>query len=442
MHLKNFDPFDFKKKIINGVPVYYKNIPWAPCIHVNIVFNTGALADEIGKEGTAHFLEHVTLKGSPKLPNEKAVYEWKKKYTLGTSNAFTSYYNICYTFKSYPKNYEKVMLDLKDMIFNSFIKEDLVENERQVILQEAWNRYNNEKYLKYLKEVRRNTYHGHIYNRFLSPLGFPETIKKINRQDLINYHQKNFGIGNMDIILVGNVDNKKLNFIKEFLKDVPILKNFKPNRKIQNINNPIKNLIQKKANEIGIEREQVEIGINVVTKKLEYKKRSIYYLANKLLQELFFEKFRIEYKLCYGVRTYTNNNKNTFSIGMNIKTDEKNIPLIKKEFRNIINDFNSDKFKKRFLQTKTVVLETLETSENNSTEIIELSQYILAVYGEILTKKQDLSAIKKTEFKDVQKFIKEMFGDEKKIYTEIILPSKKEDKKVKKAIKKNVKNKK
>jgi hypothetical protein len=27
MHIKNFDPYDFTKKEINGVPVYYKNLP-------------------------------------------------------------------------------------------------------------------------------------------------------------------------------------------------------------------------------------------------------------------------------------------------------------------------------------------------------------------------------------------------------------------------------
>ena len=46
-----FDPYDFKKKEIEGVPIFYKNLPWAPCINIYIVFNTGSFNDPVGKEG-------------------------------------------------------------------------------------------------------------------------------------------------------------------------------------------------------------------------------------------------------------------------------------------------------------------------------------------------------------------------------------------------------
>jgi predicted Zn-dependent peptidase len=56
MNTKIFDPYDFSKKEINGVQIYYKNLPWAPCIHVRVVFNTSAFDDPVGKEGLSHFL--------------------------------------------------------------------------------------------------------------------------------------------------------------------------------------------------------------------------------------------------------------------------------------------------------------------------------------------------------------------------------------------------
>lgn len=55
MNENNFDIFDFSKKEINGVPIYYKNLPTAPCVNIRVVFNTGAFDDPVGKEGLSHF---------------------------------------------------------------------------------------------------------------------------------------------------------------------------------------------------------------------------------------------------------------------------------------------------------------------------------------------------------------------------------------------------
>ena len=40
MNTKQFDPYDISKKEIDTVPVYFKHIPWAPCIHIYITFKT------------------------------------------------------------------------------------------------------------------------------------------------------------------------------------------------------------------------------------------------------------------------------------------------------------------------------------------------------------------------------------------------------------------
>ncbi len=97
MHIKDFDPFDFNKKEISNVPIYYKHLPWSPCIHIRIVFNSGAFSDPIGKEGVAHFLEHMFFKGSKKFPNEKIINDWSLKNTINSFNAST---NLDYTYFS------------------------------------------------------------------------------------------------------------------------------------------------------------------------------------------------------------------------------------------------------------------------------------------------------------------------------------------------------
>ncbi|MEA4910699.1 hypothetical protein SDC9_07809 [bioreactor metagenome] len=425
MHTKKFDPFDFKKKIINGVPVYYKNIPWAPCIHVNVVFNGGATADPKGKEGLAHFMEHITVKGSPKLPDYRSWIEWRKKYTFMTANAATNFYGVFYPLKCLPKDFEKVMFDLKDTIFNCFLKTEDIESERNVILQESWGRYKNEKYLKYIKETRKNLYKNHIFENLYSPLGWPETIKKITPEDVRNFYKDNYGVGNFSIILVGNIENKNITSLKYFIESLPKVKNKFKNTKKQRIIKPVNNLLKVKADEIGLVKEQVEISVIRVAEKIDESKLWSGILSHALLQEILNDKFRVEHKICYSVSVNSSFSRYDSLISMNINTDEKNIKMVLEGFKEVVKEFGTDFYKQKFEDTKLLFKNNSKVKEYLSEDIIDYARNNLAVSEKIPTLKDNLKLIQKTQFKDVQKFIKEMFGDEKKVYTEIIFPSKK-----------------
>ncbi len=144
-----FDPYAFEKTEINGVPVLYKKIESAPCIHIRLFFDFGAFHDEIGKEGVAHFLEHMLLKGSSLFSNKKETKEFSKKYMLNTLNAHTGYFHMGVDGKTLPENYEKVIEGMFDMILTPKITQEDFDEEKKVIIQEAWGRYKNDKYLQY-----------------------------------------------------------------------------------------------------------------------------------------------------------------------------------------------------------------------------------------------------------------------------------------------------
>lgn len=143
---KTFDPYDFSKKIIEGVPVYYKNFPNSPCIHINVCFNVGVLNDRPESVGISHFLEHLIFDGSPKLPTKKIIEEWKKVNTLNSWNAWTYFTNTNYHLKCLPEKLDIVLDGMADMIFNPLLKSEDVEHERNVITQEAWGRLKTKNY--------------------------------------------------------------------------------------------------------------------------------------------------------------------------------------------------------------------------------------------------------------------------------------------------------
>ncbi len=424
MSIKNFDPYDFSKKEINGVPIYYKNLPWAPCIHIRVVFNTGAFDDPIGKEGMSHFLEHMIFDGgSPALPDNKAIREWSKQHTLNSWNATTEFNQTHYRLRCLPEEYNSVLSGMKDMIFHSYFTSESIEHERKVITQEAWSRFLNEKFLAYTKEFLDNLYHGHDHARFNTALGWPDTIAKISQEDVKTWHKGNYGIGNLFIVLTGAVEEKHVESLRDFLKDLP-----KVNKVVKNeglLGKPKQNRFIKTADEIGEVKEQVEISIYRSLKQMPYKSSEICHLFNKLISDLLNEKLRTEHSLCYGVSCQMWRSKKYTKIVINVKTDEKNITKVEEDIENIVKNVINKNQIERFNTIKNLYKEQIESQEFSSGNITDSVIWEISSFdGHVITQKDQLEYLEKVNYDDIVKLTTEVF-DPKYTVTEIILPSKK-----------------
>ncbi|MES3004962.1 MAG: pitrilysin family protein [Patescibacteria group bacterium] len=422
MHKTDFDPYDFSKKEISGIPVYYKNLPWAPCIHIHIVFNTGAFNDPAGKEGLSHFLEHMIFDGSPLLKSKKEIKEWSKSNALNTWNAGTGFYDTSYYLKCLPEKYNTVLIGMKDMIFNSYLREEDIENERKVILQEAWGRFQNQKFLDYLKVVFDNLYYGHNKARFNSPLGWPETIEKISSEDIRSWYKDNYVKGNFYIVVVGAIDQNHIEDLSKYFNDIPT--SLTQKRNVGLVNKPKQNRFVKTADEIGEVKEQVEITISRFMDSLSLENSYIMSGTRRLLQDILHEKMRIENSLCYGVNVRSGSSQDYSEILMNVKTDEINIEIVEKMFWETIEEVISGKHMDRFDKLKILSLEQIESQERMSGDIIRTAIYEINIHKKIETLEESLSMAKKVSYEDVVRFASETFIPSH-VFTEIILPSKK-----------------
>jgi predicted Zn-dependent peptidase len=422
MHNKDFDPYDFEKKEINDVPVYSKNLPWAPCVHIRIAFNVGAFNDEIGKEGTAHFLEHMLFQGCPSMPNEKAIREFEKIYTLDSLNASTGHYRTLVIAKTLPEHIEKVLTVIKDMIFNSYIRVQDVEHERAVITQEAWRRYKNEKYLNYVREVDKIIFPKHQHSRVSSALGWPETITAITQKDIYDFYKKNYIKENMFIVLVGAVEKETIDAMTHFLDNIP-----SGDRVVINPGETSKPLIPKSVKigeEIGDPTEQVDFTIVRVDKALGEKDYEINGQSIDLLQDLLFERLRTEHNLCYGVSVGWNQQKDYREIFISLKTSEDKMELAEKEIWNVIHEIIDGKKGSMFDLIHNLYIEQLKSKERLSRDIAENIVYRTLVYGNTSTLNEMIASAEKVTYDDVIALVKKTF-DPEYVFTEVILPSKK-----------------
>lgn len=365
----------------------------------------------------------MLFKGCPSIPNRKAIKEWSKIYTLNTFNATTNYDNTCYMLKCLPEKYNIVLSGLRDIIFKSFINGEDAENEKKVIIQEVWDSFLNDKYLRYKKEFISIAFIGNQLSRLNSAIGWPETIEKISREDIIAWYNKNYGIGNFYIVLTGAVGDEQITKLEGFLKDLPEAN--LNNEDFGVINKPSLNKIIKIADEIGQTKEQVEISIHRVSKETSYENNEIASMLARLMNDLLNEKLRSELDLCYVVNTEIWRSKKYTRTYINIKTEEKNIELVEKEFQNIIDSINNKKQIDKFNIIKNLYKEQIMSREFLSGDIADIVLREVSRFdGHIITQKEQIENINRVNYGEVVKFASEVF-DPEYLVTEIILPSKK-----------------
>lgn len=419
---KTFDPYDFSKKVIDNVPVYYKNFPNSPCVHIHVCFNVGVLNDKPESVGISHFLEHLIFDGSPKLPTKKIIEEWKKVNTLGSWNAWTYFTNTNYHLKCLPEKLDVVLDGMADMIFNPLLKSEDVEHERKVIIQEAWGRFKNEKLLSYIKEDLENSFHGTLRANASSPLGWPDTVEKIKMEDIKEWHKAHYGKGNFFIVISGNIKEKDLKKIEKFIKLAPKAKKSKLD--FGKIQKPKKLSVVKNSDEIGDPREQVEITFGRVMPTKDCPNEQIELMSASLLYDILFERLRTERALCYGVGAGSHTQRDFTVWGANLKTKEEAVETVKTEFWKALDDIFSGKEKARFNTLKQVRIDRLKSMEEITGESTDEALSHIWQTGKIITKSSMLKDREKVTYADVVKCLKKVF-DKDWTTTEIILPSKK-----------------
>ena len=109
---------------------------------------------------------------------------------------------------------------------------------------------------------------------------------------------------------------------------------------------------------------------------------------------------------------------------MNVKTEEKNIELVEKEFRNIIDEIIDKKHTNRFNLIKKMYIEQLKSLEVLSDVMAGEAIRDISKYGKVITQEEVIKDAEKVTYDDIVRFTKWAF-DPEYVYTEIILPSKK-----------------
>lgn len=417
--MKTKDPYDFKKKIINGVPVYYKHLPWSPCIHIGIGFMVGAYNDPKGQEGLAHFLEHLVFDGTKLYPTKDKVREFSKKYTLDSLNAHTGFWKTEFTGKCLPKNFDRTLSGLWDIVFSPILDPKEAERERTIIIQESWGLFRNEKYKNYLKEYSKNIKPGLESNRFYSPIGWPETISLISHQSLVKFHKENYGKGNMYVVLAGAVKNRDLSYLRKKILELKNTKKAKV-KKVTAVPPPkIKRRLYR-SDDIGSKQDHGTYSITIERSK-DIKNEMVLHMSQKLMHSLLFEMLREEMGLCYSVSVGCYPLVDHIHNYISVDLDKDKVTAAETKIFDILSDIKNGYYEKKFFEERQLLIDEVLAGERTADHIIRDASHKIIYKGKTIPLKKMIKDLKKVTHNDVCKYIQETF-QKKNVYIETILP--------------------
>ncbi|ABY94855.1 MULTISPECIES: M16 family metallopeptidase [Thermoanaerobacter] len=319
----------YEQKIIEGVKVVTCKIPHAYSVYIGIWIKAGSMYEHKAINGISHFIEHMVFKGS-KLRSAKQIAE-EMDSIGGQLNGFTEKESTCFYIKVLNTHVKQGLDILFDMVFNPAFKEEDIEKEKQVIFEEILTELDSPEDVAY-NLLAKTIWKGH-------PLSFPvlgtfSTIKKLNKEQIVNYYNAHYNKDNIVISIAGNFGDDIYEILQKYLSKI------QKTNVISQLTSPIWH-----KNKAFYEKDFEQVNLCIGLPGITYDLRKVYALAvinNAFgggMSSRLFQKIREDKGLVYSIYSYpsTYHHAGVFSIfaSMNANNFRKVYDLILQEMEEV-----------------------------------------------------------------------------------------------------------
>jgi len=188
----------------NGIRIITEHNPASKSISLGLWVDVGSRDEEKHQWGCSHFVEHLLFKGT-KTRSAKEISSLIENRG-GHLNAFTDRDLTAYYAVTLSRDQDTAVNLLMDMVENSLLREQDIEVERKVILEEIKQTLDDPAKLIHDLYIE-NTWRG---NSAAHPvIGNRESLLKMSPEDIREYYKEKY-TGNMVAVTAGDVDHEKL----------------------------------------------------------------------------------------------------------------------------------------------------------------------------------------------------------------------------------------
>jgi predicted Zn-dependent peptidase len=287
-----------RETLPNGLRIVTEAMPHVRSVSLGVWIGSGSRIEHGPENGLSHFIEHMVFKGTHSRSAEDIA---KSVDSVGGGlDAFTSKELVGFNAKVLDEHVPLAIDILSDLILNPTFREDDIEKEKSVILEEIKMEADQPEFVLHEAFIS-NFWKGHALGKPI--LGTKERVKNFKRELLCDYYGRVYSPRNVLITAAGNLNHDEIvqQIADKFagMADRPML----PVDTIPKTHAPF--LLKKKES-----LEQVHIAMGVPSYPLAHKLRYPLYILNTVLgggmSSRLFQNIREKQGLAYAVYSELN----------------------------------------------------------------------------------------------------------------------------------------
>ncbi len=396
-----------KTKLDNGSIVVTEHVPDVRSIALGFWVSVGSRNETEKENGMSHFIEHMLFKGT----NTRTAKDISEAFdSLGAElNAFTTKEFTCYYSRFLDEHLNIGVELISDMLQNSMIKEDHVNFEKKVVLEEI--------------AMYEDTPDEMIHELFATTLwkdhplghqvlGTTETVGGFNRTTVLDFMKNHYSPENVIIAAAGNLEHEQIvDVVNKHYKQ-------KASGKMSEVTKELD--FQRTLNVYTKDTEQVHICAGTEALDSRHKDRFVLSVLDNILgggmSSRLFQKIREERGLAYAVYSFHSLYKDSGALAVYVGTRPANVNEVLSIINSEMTDISENGAKKKEVDRarehlKGQLVLGLESTRNRMTRLGRSEM----THGEILSMDELVAKINEVTEEDIKRLASELFAKDRQI---------------------------
>jgi predicted Zn-dependent peptidase len=393
-------------KLDNGLRIVTETMPSVRSVSLGIWIGTGSRVEQGAENGLSHFIEHMVFKGTE---NRSAEDIARAVDSIGGGlDAFTSKELVSFNTKVLDEHLPIALDVLSDMVLNPLFREDDIEKEKGVILEEIKSEADQPEFVLHEMFIS-NFWKEHGLGKPI--LGTRDTVKQYTPGMLHDFYNRNYSPKNILITAAGSLNHEQLvSLVRDRFADLR-------ERGVLPVSEaPVSSAPVVLKNKESL--EQVHIALGVPAYPLAHARRFPLYILNTVLgggmSSRLFQNIREKLGLVYAVYSELNLFSDTGCLsiyaGTGIDSARQVVTSIMEEIVDLKNNLiGGEELRRAKDHLKGSLMLSLESTSSRMSNLARQELY----FPRFLSFDEMLESIEAVTRDQVQQIAQEFFDSEK-----------------------------
>lgn len=384
-------------KISNGIRTVIETVPNVRSVALGIYVETGSAYENEQNNGISHMVEHMVFKGTRSRTAHEIAIETA---LLGDDlNAYTAKEVTCFYARVLDEQLTSVIEILGDMLCNSVFREEDLEREKGIILDEI-DMYEDSPEDMVQEQFQKLVWKGHPLGYIIS--GVEENVRRISGEELLKFWRTSYTAERILISVAGNVDTQEVLYLLEknfaaILQGEPVKRPGIP------VYSPVRQVFQK-------ETEQMHLCMGFPGVSHTDNRTYVLSMVNNILGgsscSRLFQQIREEQGHCYSIYSYGSSYRETGTVQIYAGMNPEHLTDVCKGILQVIQDLQTqgpsqEEITNAMLQIRAELYLSMENTHNRMNHNARSCMY----YNRLISPEEMLSELEQVTREDIMEFI-------------------------------------